>query len=112
MPNYLLFSKIICTFASSNKLLMIRNNDLDDDKLKEIFMLSERKDGKLSLDEYCELIVHSENKLVFDYNSDFDYYYYYIPLSALSLQKEKEIYKLTFDKLVLSADETKILKFC
>ena len=72
--------------------------------------MSERKDGKLSLTEYCSLL--SQVEAVFDYDKIQDCYYYYISIEELVKLSDNDIEKLAFDGWIINADETKIIKFC
>ena len=80
------------------------------DRIIEIFNLSERKDGKLSLTEYNEILLYTN--VVFDYDKTQDCYYYYIPIEDVVKLSDNDIAKLAFDGWVLNADDTKIIKFC
>lgn len=80
------------------------------DRIIEIFNLSERKDGKLSLTEYNEILLYTN--AVFDYDKTQDCYYYYIPIEDVAKLSDNDIAKLAFDGWVLNADDTKIIKFC
>ena len=80
------------------------------DRIIEIFNLSERKDGKLSLTEYNEILLYTN--AVFDYDKTQDCYYYYIPIEDVVKLSDNDIAKLAFDGWVLNADDTKIIKFC
>ena len=80
------------------------------ERILELFNMSERKDGRLSLTEYCSLL--SQVEAVFDYDKSQDCYYYYIPIDDLLKLSDNDIAKLALDGWVISADSTKILKFC
>jgi hypothetical protein len=80
------------------------------ERILELFNMSERKDGRLSLTEYCSLL--SQVEAVFDYDKSQDCYYYYIPIDDLLKLSDNDIAKLALDGWVISADGTKVLKFC
>lgn len=85
-------------------------NELSRDRLIEIFNMSERKDGKLSLADSVELL-RSVN-MEFQYDKVLDCYYYEIPLDDLKYITENEVYNLAIQGWVLSANEKNIVKFC
>ena len=80
------------------------------ERILELFNMSERKDGRLSLTEYCSLL--SQVEAVFDYDKSQNCYYYYIPVDDLLKLSDNDIAKLALDGWVISADGTKVLKFC
>ena len=104
MLKYLLVPIIIFNFADTKLKIMNKS------RIIEIFSMSERKDGKLSLTEYSSLL--SQVEAVFDYDKLQDCYYYYIPIEDVIKLSDKDIEKLAFDGWIINADETKIIKFC
>jgi hypothetical protein len=104
MLKYLLVPIIIFNFADTNLKIMNKS------RIIEIFSMSERKDGKLSLTEYSSLL--SQVEAIFDYDKLQDCYYYYIPIEELAKVSDNDIEKLAFDGWIINANETKIIKFC
>jgi hypothetical protein len=104
MLKYLLVPIIIFNFADTNLKIMNKS------RIIEIFSMSERKDGKLSLTEYSSLL--SQVEAVFDYDKLQDCYYYYIPIEELAKVSDNDIEKLAFDGWIINANETQIIKFC
>lgn len=104
MLKYLLVPIIIFNFATTNQTIMNKS------RIIEIFSMSERKDGKLSLTEYSSLL--SQVEAVFDYDKLQDCYYYYIPIEELIKLSDKDIEKLAFDGWIINADNNKVIKFC
>jgi hypothetical protein len=100
----LLVPIIIFNFADTNLKIMNKS------RIIEIFSMSERKDGKLSLTEYCSLL--SQVEAVFDYDKLQDCYYYSIAIEELAKVSDNDIEKLAFDGWIINANETKIIKIC
>jgi hypothetical protein len=104
MLKYLLVPIIIFNFADTKLKIMNKS------RIIEIFSMSERKNGKLSLTEYSSLL--SQVEAVFDYDKLQDCYYYYIPIEELAKVSDNDIEKLAFDGWIINANEAKIIKFC